>query len=141
MDFLQNLIETVKRIIGIVEGVLSGLIDFLTMVRTTYPGLIELMVPLIGSAQAVIDAVKRTGGTEAEIEEAQDQAREDVITQAKELTSGSPRAVPEHIIRMTLEAIVEGLKFEREGVSRYEAKEIRDHAVDILSKYGGGFSN
>lgn len=127
MNFLTKLF-------GWVELALSWFdffVAWLNKVRKAYPGLVEMITPLVQDWNGVI------GGAKTYDEEValQKQARETIVESVKDATKGSPRAVPEHAIRTTLEAVVYTEKVKK-GETYYEKKAVRDHAVEVLSRRG-----
>lgn len=130
MNFLTKLF-------GFIEKALSWFdffVSWINKVRVAYPGLVEIVTPLVQDWSVVIDGAK----TNEEEVALQKQARETIVEAVKEATSGSPRAVPEQAIRATIEAVVYTEKVKK-GTYRgtyYEAKDVRDHAVKILSTGG-----
>lgn len=127
MNFLTKLF-------GWVELALSWFdffVAWLNKVRKAYPGLVEMITPLVQDWNLVISEAK-TYDEEAAL---QKQARETIVDAVKEATKGSPRAVPEHAIRTTLEAVVYTEKV-KSGSDYYEHKSVRQHAVELLSRRG-----
>lgn len=93
-----------------------------------YPGLLEVIMPLINYTW---DMVGKGNMTKSE-------AREWAVGEAKEQLRGSPRFVPEWVIRIFIEAIVGKMKHMKLGPSYYDKEEVMRHAHEVLSGRRGG---
>ena len=130
MNFLTKLFVWIEKALSWFDF----FVTWIQKVRQAYPGLVEIITPLVQDWNDVIGKAK----TYDEEMELQSQARETIVKEVKFQTSGSPRAVPEQAIRATIEAVVYVEKVKK-GTARsgyYEAKEVRNRAVELLSRRG-----
>lgn len=134
MDFLAKIFGWVKRILGWVDLAQQ----WLDAVEANYPGLVGIVKAIYDSLQDKINKAKGefeatpTVSTEKAYELAKAVAREQAIGLIEEATSGSPRAIPEPILRAVFEMIV----LKHGDYSYYEQDAVKKHALWILSKRG-----
>lgn len=134
MGFIEKIFGWIKKFFSIVDLAQQWLDE----VETQYPGLVGIAIAIYNSlqdkikkAQDVVNA-SPTPGNEDALDAIKANAREKAIDLMKDATSGSPRAVPEPILRAVFEMVV----LTKGDYSWYDQKHVREHAVEILSRRG-----
>jgi len=136
MSFFTQVYEFVMALFGKLTGWIKAFLGFIEIVEIEFPGLIEILERLYDKGAELIAKLVGDG---VPLEEAQAQAREMVVSEAKVETSASPRHVPEQAIRAAFEAVVYLKKVVKQSGTKYDTAEEMKKAQDMLRKgFGSG---